>query len=401
MVGSNYFLGNKVTHTGGGRMGASVGGSNPSTIYGKVVKVVLDYTEEVFDRQTGDRVPPGAILYTNAALSNTATDPVKEVENSHMALPYKAHFKQIPQVGELVELVQGISPKSQDNKNRRVMYYKEPLNIWGAINHNALPDLGADYSTPIGSVEEITDINPLYPFPGDLLIEGRQGQSVRIGGYKSPENKLVDKGNNKKPYILISNGQIKTDNGIDSIVEDINLDPNSMYFLSDHTAPLKAANSKRDTYNVIPTTSDQYRGNQVILSGGRLYFNAKEESAFISAKNSIGLNAETVNIDAQQYMCLDADRIYLGQKARTAITPEPAVLGKQLIDLLGRIAEALTDIGTAFATAVVPSTDPLKPPLPIESIASAAALISLSASSIKQSLGTETSNILSKKVFIE
>ncbi len=36
------------------------------------------------------------------------------------------------------------------------------------------------------------------------------------------ENKLVDDSNNGKPYILISNGQIKTDNGVDHIVEDIN-----------------------------------------------------------------------------------------------------------------------------------------------------------------------------------
>ena len=50
MVGSNYFLGNKVTHTGAGKVGGNAVSRTSSTVYGKVIKVVLDYTEEVFDR---------------------------------------------------------------------------------------------------------------------------------------------------------------------------------------------------------------------------------------------------------------------------------------------------------------------------------------------------------------
>ena len=100
-------------------------------------------------------------------------------------------------------------------------------------------------------VVELSDVNPLFPFPGDILLQGRQGQSVRIGGNKSPQNPLVDAANNGKPYILISNGQLKTDNGIDHIIEDINKDPNSLYFLSDHKSDLLAANTKRDSYDVV------------------------------------------------------------------------------------------------------------------------------------------------------
>ncbi len=42
-----------------------------------------------------------------------------------------------------------------------------------------------------------------------------------------------------------------------------------------------------------------------------IFLNAKEESAFISAKESIGLNARTLNFDAKDYMCVDANKIYL------------------------------------------------------------------------------------------
>ena len=48
-----------------------------------------------------------------------------------------------------------------------------------------------------------------------------------------------------KPFTIISNGQIDTVDGIAHIVEDINKDANSLYFLSDHKVPLIAAKYKK------------------------------------------------------------------------------------------------------------------------------------------------------------
>jgi hypothetical protein len=191
-------------------------------------------------------------------------------------------------------------------------------------------------------------------------MEGRLGQSIRFGGSKGVTT-LVDESNDGKPIILISNGQIKTDNGSDLIEENINEDFNSIYFLSDHKIPLIAANSKRDSYNEIPKTSNQFKGNQVIVNGGRLYFNAKEEGVFISAKQSIGLNANTVNLDATDYFCVDAKKIYLGTKARTATTSvqQPAVLGKQLENWLSALLDTLDSVATAMSSATAVGAGPV------------------------------------------
>jgi hypothetical protein len=174
-----------------------------------------------------------------------------------------------------------------------------------------------------------------------------------MGGYKSDKNPFTGTANNGKPFTIISNGQIKTKNGIDPIVEDVNKDANSIYMMSDHIVKITPATRKQVTYDVLPQTSDQYKGNQVLINGGRLYFNAKEDSAFISAKESIGLNAKTLNFDATEYFCVDAKKILLGEKARTASpsVQQPVVLGRQLENWLGALLDSLSTVADAMSTA--------------------------------------------------
>jgi hypothetical protein len=184
-----------------------------------------------------------------------------------------------------------------------------------------------------------------------MILEGRLGQSIRLGGYKGVQSKNIDSSNNGKPIMLFSNGQIKTEEGNTPIEEDVNVDFNSIYLLSDHRVPLLAANNKRDSYTDVPKTADQFKGNQVIVNGGRLFFNAKEESAFISAKESIGLNAKTLNLDATEYFCVDSKKIFLGKAARTSKVKEPVILGKQLENWLISLLNTLEVVGSAMELA--------------------------------------------------
>ena len=88
---------------------------------------------------------------------------------------------------------------------------------------------------------------------------------------------------------------------------------------------------------------------------------AKEESAFISAKQSIGLNANSINIDATDYFCIDAKKIYIGKKARTATSSvqQPAVLGKQLENWLGALLDALDAVATSMSSASAVGAGPV------------------------------------------
>lgn len=348
----SYNLGNKVYSSAQTSLAKS---SNKADVaqYGRVAEVVLDNSKEVLDKQ-GVQLPIGAIKYYPVSVDNI------EGITTESAFPLEGVFKTLPLPNEIVALYPTPVPNTQNNSSQKTMYYGKVVNLWGSPNHNALPLAGYNPNEILGpGVTELTDINPLFPFPGDTLIEGRQGQSVRIGGNKSQQNPLVDDSNNGKPYVLISNGQIPTQNAVDHIVEDINKDFNSIYFVSDHKINLTQANSKRDSYDIKPIEFNKYIGNQVLLNGGRLVFNAKQDSILLSAKESIGLNAKTVNLDATDYFCVDSSKIYLGKKARTSLGSEPVVLGTQLQNWLETLLDTLENVGTAMSSATAVSGGPV------------------------------------------
>lgn len=348
----SYNLGNRVYSSGKTSLLQS-GNKGEVESYGKVVDVVLDNSKEVLDKY-GNKLPIGAITYVSILVDRTESTVVET------ALPLIGALKVLPLPNEVVTLHQTPVTNVQNNSSQKIVYYGQVVNLWGSPNHNALPDAGYNPDEVLGKgVKELSDINPLFPFPGDTLIEGRQGQSIRIGGNNSKENPLVDDSNNGKPYILISNGQISTDNGLDHIVENIDKDFNSLYFVSDHKINLTPANIKRDSYDVKPIEFNNYVGNQVLLTGGRLVFNAKQDSILLSAKESIGLNAKTINLDAADYFCIDSSKIYLGKKARTSLGSEPVVLGAQLQSWLETLLDTLENVGTAMSTASAISGGPV------------------------------------------
>ena len=386
MKGNNYYLGSKV-----GSIAQAQGGgasSQPAFVFGRVIKIVLDESTIITD-PNGNTLPIGTILYRNIL------EEKETITTEYPALPLFTNIKQFPLLNEVVMILQGPNSDIQSNVASKNMYYSTVVNLWGSSHHNALPEPNTDISTILGKdVKELADVNPMYPFPGDIIIEGRQGQSIRLSGNMSPQNKLVDESNNAKPIILISNGQIKTDNGIDHIVENINTDPNSLYFLSDHKSDLIEINKKRDSYDVVPLNASQYIGNQVIINGGRLFFNAKEDSAFISAKESIGLNARTLNFDAKDYTCIDSKKIYLGKAARRSNTKEPIVLGTQLENWLTTLLDTLESvaIGMSSAAAYIDGK-----PSPITSLIAAGPELQ----AVSRSLKTQIKLFQSKKVFTE
>jgi hypothetical protein len=349
MAYGNYFLGPRIQSVFSSAYTAGGGGGGGTTSVGRVVKVVYDETTPVYNKE-GELLPIGGLSYRSANITTTGSVDV------NFAIPLHPNYKVLPVENELIMLIQLPSTETQISATRQATYYVNTgmINLWNSPHHNALPTQPSKFATPIGKrTPDRKDINPLYPFPGDNLIEGRLGQSIRMGGYKSKYNILTDDSNQSQPFILISNGQIKTNNGIDYITENIDEDANSIYFLSDHKVPITPANTKRDSYNTPPTLSNQYKGNQVVINGGRLYFNAKEESVLLSAKESVGLNGKTVNLDGVDYIGLDANQIYLGAKARTATqsVKQPVILGKQFELWMIQLLETLVVIGKAMKDA--------------------------------------------------
>ena len=388
MAGS-YFLGNTISSAGRGVGGGS--NTQPTSVFGRVVDIVLDENKILYDAQ-GNKLPIGSIIYQDIFT------PVDKEATLPPAFPLTNGIKQYPLINEIVLIITGPTPDFQENSSQVLSYYLSVLNIWGSPHHNALPTQGVDFQFPIGkNIPELRDINPLYPFPGDVLVEGRQGQSIRMGGYKSDKNPFTGAVNNGKPFTILSNGQIKTKNGIDPIVEDVNKDANSIYMMSDHIVHLTPANTKRSSYDVQPIEPSRYLGNQVVINGGRLYFNAKEESIFLSAKESVGLNAKTLNFDATDYVCIDGKTILLGEKARTAplLLKQPVIRGLEMVKWADGILDVLQSINAAMAQAVSINGGA------VTSLIEEGKALEASIKVLRSTLRSPVGGVLSSKVFVE
>jgi len=164
------------------------------------------------------------------------------------ARPLFYNFSQYPTVNEIVFIL--TAPKTNFNSTGHTIdYYLPPINIHGSPNHNALPgELTATeqhYRFETGErgyFTENSNIRPLLPYEGDVMVEGRQGNSIRFGatiqGSHQPNNWSTDTSQSiGHPIIIIRNGQKNVTEkdeilGTKHILEDINTDHSSIYLCS-------------------------------------------------------------------------------------------------------------------------------------------------------------------------
>ena len=311
---------------------------NSSPVFARVVDVIL---------KSDDPSLIGSIHYR--VLSSAASE--ESPEALPIAYPSQGSIKKLPLKGEIVILESLPDSNLSTSISSKKVYYTRTVDIWNHPSYNGYPD--EFQPTTIGDlgkgVPEPITVNPLLPFQGDMLIEGRQGQSIRFTGFKSELadgtniNTFVDDKNNGKPLIIISNDQISTDNGFDHIKEDVNEDSTSIYLTSDHVIPLKAASNKRDSYNItgsyVPENFDTYRGSQLIANSGRIVLNSKEDSILLSATRTVGLNGQSINLDGEEYIALHAPNIYLG--LNSSKEKQPVLLGTETVKLLKDLVDLL------------------------------------------------------------
>jgi hypothetical protein len=295
-------------------------------------------------------------------------------QNYRVAFPLQPGLKNYPLVNEIVYLVSQPTKKLQERTTAISLYYISVVNLWNHPHHNAIP-YSAGSSTPansknyqdtaLGSVNKLTDssgeikfgdyflersnIYPLQPFEGDLIYEGRWGNSIRFTGTAPNRNPWSTVGTQGDAITIIRNGQTETPNknGWDFTVEDVNTDASSIYLTTTQKIPL-VANTNYFSYKTdAPTLPEEYTGKQVILNSGRLVFNTTEDHLMLSSAKSISLSsAGTVNIDASE-MTIQTEKIYLGSKSAT----EPLLLGDTTVELLKEIISVLKDLIIASQTA--------------------------------------------------
>jgi hypothetical protein len=373
----------------------------------RVKNVILDDSNPKF-KDYGEWNGLGVVEYISA------DKPYDSSVEGH-AYPINSNNKQYPLINEIIYLIDLPDTGLADFSSSKKKYYISIVSLWNHPHHNGFPanpyELNANQSkdyiqTQGGSARRITDksteinlgdtfkersnIHPLLPFEGDIIYEGRWGNSIRFGStVKNKPNIWSTTGNNGDPILIIRNGQGKqTEEGWIPTLEDINNDDSSIYQTSTQKIPLKVASSNYFSYKSNPPQSpDQYTGKQIILNSGRLVFNSTVDHILLSSNKSINLNAiNNINIDTD-ITTIQSNTLYLGSKNAT----EPVLLGNSTIELLQQLVNSLITFMNITSTTV--STAPGTPLGPINANASQTA-------ALLQQLAFNLNSLKSKDVFV-
>ena len=266
------------------------------------------------------------------------------------AYPLFGYIKNIPLVDEVVVCIIAPSEDLEESSRNSKTYYISGVNIWNHPHHSG-------YTRERNAVfldsefTERADINPMLPFPGDTILEGRLGQSIRFS--QSIPGKTPWTGSLGAPITVLSNGQITAANGFECITEDINKDHTSLYLTSTQKLPITPGNK-------LTQPLSEYDKSQAILTSGRLVLNARDNNLILSTPAALEASARTVRVNGESDITNDAPRINLGKGANesvilgdTMLADLTAVLGElvKLSVALGSLGIApLTAPATAFTT---------------------------------------------------
>ena len=325
-------------------------GKSSGIRFGRVVDVVLDANHETAqDTNYGKTAAIGGVFYRQIDSAGKEDD-----NNQFFAYQGNVTYQQIPLKNEIVAIMDLPTWARGEDNTATVAHWLYVCPLWNHPHHNAYPDtyqypeqsdkadLGEDF-------KEVPNVNALQMSPGDLAIEGRHGHSIRFGGTNFKENEISTEEDNGKPYIFISNGQKETEDGLEIRKEDINEDSTSLYITSDQQIPLIQANEKRDAYKEAPETAEAYKGAQTIINSNRIFLNAKEDAVLISSLESVGINTKAVAIDGEDYVGIDANKIYLGSVALKR-EDEPVLLGQSTTEWLEELHSVVNQIVNHLAT---------------------------------------------------
>lgn len=349
----------------------------------RVLSIVLDETHPRF-KELGEWNGLGIIEYEDVI--NPLPSPSLPI-----ARPLTGNFKNLPLINEVVYIIALPDTEIESISSNTIEYYINIVSLWNHPHHNAFPTTPntlpptqqKDYiQTEAGNVRRVTDqsteiflgktfversnIHPLLPFEGDMLYEGRWGNSIRIGStVKNTPNNWSTVGTDGDPILIIRNGQgVQTEEGWVPTVEDINNDDSSIYSTSTQKIPLKASSTLYDSYKTAPTAPDQYAGKQILINSGRLVFNSTVDHILLSSAQTIGFSAvKGFNFDTKANFVINAPSIKLGSKNAT----EPILLGNQTVNLLDQLLVNLQSFMTICSTLV--STPPGTPVGPLNIVA--------------------------------
>jgi len=250
-----------------------------------------------------------------------------EFPQGNIAYPMDINYRNLPLINEVVYVTLGPSFRriTEGNSDALDFYYTSTLNVWNGVHLNAMPSPNAISSnTNTVSDQDVADgvennednqlteavygrifnenekIRNLYPQEGDVIIEGRFGNSLRFtstnkqpSGSKDIQSPWSTSGANGTPLTILRNGQYDTGFNRDNwfpIYENIQGDASSIYLTAGQSIPVALATRNFASFGIdaVPQVDTTERLQRVDL-----------ESTKVSAKeaDSTGSVYDTINVE--------------------------------------------------------------------------------------------------------
>ena len=373
---------------GGGLFSGRAGNSNSTgnktnalfdAKLGFVYDVILDETNPYAVEKSAFSTYIGAIRFRTRDMSTVSDSELP------VALPMDKNIKNLPVRNEMVEIIkmQGgsyyyrkigvtFNPSVTAEENAiGAEFAKESQLQNSAQGYNAVAQTGTantnESNSPTkGFGKYYTPkqyLHNLKLYEGDLLIEGRFGNTIRLSGYNNPGNKYA-------PTLIIRNnesGITRTDKYKEnqSVEEDFNRDGSIIAMTSEQFelpfTPGTLSDKGSTDFETKPASFQNYPtkliGDQILLNSGRIILSAKNaEMMFFSKKNYGFVSDGALSIDNKlgidvtvgdniNFVTNDRDVVFYTGKGSVFLGNtelEPIVKGQQLVDILSELIDAIT-----------------------------------------------------------
>ena len=199
----------------------------------RVSYILLDDSDrEKFDRYGGWK-GIGTIEFTPFINNDSASPNVK-----FNAKPINSNFTAYPILNEIVLVIKTISYNAQNDEGSydSVYYYTDILGTFNSIEHNATPRTGTDYKSITGLFKEQGALK-VRKSPGDVLVEGRSKNSIKLGASIKNFNSVF-KSEENNPLLIVTNNRENSYKLKNIVFEDINKDGSSLYLLKGHNVDI-------------------------------------------------------------------------------------------------------------------------------------------------------------------
>jgi len=256
------------------------------------------------------------------------------------------------QAGAGVKVPDDSTPKSKDYKENK---------------ETGTPNVSNKKDESQKNLYEVKEkIKFLKPKPGDTILQGRVGNTIRFSEFF-----LTEDGKTSSPSIFIRNKQNKEldANPIGTLIdEDINKDGSSIYITSTKVkVPFKETITKEKIgFQKYPTSKD-FSGDQIFINSDRILMSAKASEFIIFGKGNTGVITDgrfsidskdeiymhgekniTIHSKGSNNIFLNSDsggNVYLGKNTGAGddgSDVQHMVLGGELVKILGDLIDAIT-----------------------------------------------------------